>query len=118
MERLLNVLATTKYTEVYHEDKADQNYGAPHHFEVRCKGGEKLCNVDFQEGPIKEVGVNGVCNEDLIMMVMARLESFQDGPYACKDNQIAIDKLAEALMWLRKRTLKREVENKEGTSRV
>jgi hypothetical protein len=114
-------LLTTKYTKVYHEDKF--NYGAPHNFIV----GEAdtpddcitpLCSVHFQEGPIKECGVNGVCNEDLLAMVICRLEHFQKGQFSCRENALALTKLEEAMLWLRKRTMGREQRGVEGTNKV
>ena len=77
-----------------------------------------LAEINFQEGPIKECGVNGVCNEDLINMVLERLECFQNTEFKCRENAIAITKLEEALMWLRKRTIAREQRGVEGTHEV
>jgi len=37
----------------------------------------------FQNGPIGEVGVNGVTNEALLAIVADRLRGFQGGPTAC-----------------------------------
>jgi len=77
-----------------------------------------LGSISFQKGPIKEVGVNGVMNEDLIAMVIDRLQSFQESDYKCRENAVAITKLEEALMWLRKRTQDRENRGVEGTHTV
>ena len=57
-------------------------------------------------------------NEDLIVMVIDRLESFQDSEFKCRENAVAITKLQEALMWLRKRTEDREARGVEGTYQV
>ncbi|MEN1985888.1 hypothetical protein [Paenibacillus hubeiensis] len=114
--QLINGLVTTKYTEVFHEK--DYSFNAPHHFEVRSVEGGLLAEVNFQEGPIKEAGINGVMNEDLIAMVIARLEGFQNSDYRCRDNAMAITKLEESLLWLRKRTMSREVRGVEGTHTV
>lgn len=127
MEKLEHDLLTTKYTKVYHEKPEKMKFGAPHHFsvhEVQRSDSEleagalvrKLAEIHFQEGPIKENGVNGVCNEDLIGMVLCRLEYFQETAFNCRENAIAITKLEEALMWLRKRTLGREKRGVEGTN--
>jgi hypothetical protein len=117
MKKLTSDLITNKYTEVWHEEERDMKYNAPHHFQVRPTGDslDILSEVDFQEGPIKECGVNGVCNEDLIAMVICRLEHFQKSEFSCRENALAITKLEEALMWLRKRTIGREIRNVEGT---
>lgn len=114
MKKLEHDLLTSKYTEVYHEE--DFNFNAPHTFNYGiAETGELLGTIHFQEGPIKENGVNGVCNEDLIAMVICRLEHFQESEYACRENALAITKLEEALLWLRKRTMGREKRGVEGT---
>lgn len=110
-------LITQKYTQIKYE--SDFIYNAPHMFKVeRVEDGQTLCKVHFQEGPIKECGVNGVCGEDLIAMVIERLECFQETEFACKENEKALEKLQESLMWLRKRTSDREARNVEGTHQV
>jgi len=110
-------LITSKYTVVWHED--DFKFNAPHHFEiVDAKTGKDLVKIDMQEGPIKECGVNGCVNEDLITIVLKRLDCFQKSDYKCRENAIAITKLEEALMWLQKRTLDREARGVEGTGTV
>lgn len=117
-------LLTNKYTRIFHEDKDSWKYNAPHHFIVTGSNpssmyvGDQLCAIDFQEGPIKECGVNGVCNEDLINMVIIRLVCFQNSKFKCKENDMAITKLEEALLWLRKRTMSRESRGVEGTHEV
>lgn len=110
-------LLTNKYTRVLHEKEFKVN--APRHFEVYADAGQPVPylvgNVDFQEGAINESGVNGVMNEDLIAMVICRLEHFQETEFACYENDLAIVKLEEALLWLRKRTMGREQRGVEGT---
>jgi len=129
MKKVEHDLLTNKYTEVYHEPSEEMNYNAPHHFKViqSIPKNEKyfgnteyvepktLAEIHFQEGPIKECGVNGVCNEDLIAMVITRLEHFQKSEFACRENALAITKLEESLLWLRKRTMGRERRGVEGT---
>ena len=124
MTKLKHPLLTNKYTEVFHEDADQMQYNAPHNFKVtqalQQEGWPQaiLAEIHFQEGPIKECGVNGVCNEDLIAMVICRLEHFQKSEYASRDNAMAIMKLEEALLWLRKRTINREERGVEGTHEV
>ena len=119
-------LLTTKYTKVLEE--ADYKYNAPHTFNVikaqeetsEEHNGENLVlsEIHFQEGPIKECGVNGVTNEDLLVMVVRRLEGFQNSEFKCRENACAITKIEEALLWLRKRTMGRENRGVEGTNEV
>ena len=118
-------LLTTKYTEVLEEKEF--SFNAPHYFEVVRKldlntefnpSTDLLAKIHFQEGPINECGVNGVMNEDLLVMVIRRLESFQNSVFKCRENAMAITKLEEALLWLRKRTMGRESRGVEGTHKV
>ena len=69
----------------------------------------------FQNGPIKEVGVNGVTAEALIAICMDRLRGFQAGPYACDANHAALDHLSQALHYLQIRTRERIARGVEGT---
>ena len=69
----------------------------------------------FQNGPIKEAGVNGITHEVLLAICIDRLRSFQNGPYSCKANACALTHLEAALMWLQQRTLERMWRGVEGT---
>ena len=110
-------IGTKKYTRVIAMDVKEFN--ANHEYEIRpVDGGGLLGTVNFQKGPIKETGVNGCCNEDLIAMVLDRLQSFQSSEYNCRENALAITKLEEALFWLRARTDKREARGVEGTHAI
>lgn len=71
--------------------------------------------VLFQNGPIGEVGVNGVTHEALLAIVADRMRSFQAGPYACRENALALTKIEEAQMWMHSRTLARMRRGVEGT---
>ena len=122
--RNLNI-GSEKYTYVVVMDEPGAG-GANHQYEIIKTGegfglGSKptpLGVVNFQNGPIKEAGINGVMNEDLIAIVIDRMQGFQSGQYACRENAVALTKLEEALMWLRKRTQDREDRGVEGTSVV
>lgn len=70
----------------------------------------------FQNGPIKEAGVNGITQEALLAVVIDRLRSFQDGPFSCRENAIALTHCEEALMWLQRRTVERIKRGVEGTN--
>lgn len=128
MQELKSPLLTTKYTKVLHENQEDIKFNAPHHFIVvpalQARAYIKdvpdgvLAEINFQEGPIKECGVNGVANEDLLNMVICRLQGFQLSEFSCRENAIAITKIEEALLWLRKRTMGREERGVEGTHTV
>ncbi len=113
-------IGTRKYTEVDVLDERGQG-NANHEYRITTVVAPEqdtaiLGTVRFQNGPIKEVGVNGVMNEDLIAIVIDRMRGFQSGDFACRDNALALTKLEEALMWLRNRTNEREARGVEGTN--
>lgn len=71
--------------------------------------------VRFQNGPIKECGVNGITQEALLAIVIDRPRSFQAGPYASPLNYSALRSCEEALGDLQQRTLDRIARGVEGT---
>ena len=128
-------LASSDHTTLYAEK--DFKYNAPHTFAILesnlavektdevDEDGNLCCEAEgfatlihFQEGPIKEVGVYGVSNEDLIIMVVCRLDHFQNSAYKCEENAKAIEHLNAALDALSERTNKRNVRCVEGTSAI
>jgi len=74
--------------------------------------------VLFQNGPIKELGVNGTTHEALLAILIDRMRSFQAGQFSCRENAIALTHLEEALMWLQRRTIARIRRGVEGTHTV
>lgn len=94
--------ACHEYTITFDNANLDCGYGA--------------CVISFQNGPIQEVGVNGISNEALLAIVEDRLLGFQSGSFACRENAIALTKLQEAMMWLQKRTRDRIARGVEGTN--
>jgi len=74
--------------------------------------------VLFQNGPINEVGVNGVTQEVLLAIVADRLRSYQTEPYKCKENACALTHIEEAMHWLQQRTIARMRRSVEGTHNI
>lgn len=110
--RKVNV-GTNEYTEIYAID--EKEFNANHEYTVSAVNSTNdYAKVSFQKGPIKENGVNGCHNEDLIAIVIDRLECLNQGDFKCRENSIAITKLEEALMWLNKRTANRKARGVEG----
>ena len=75
----------------------------------------KILKIEFQDGPIKEAGCNGFTQEALLAVIIDRLRSFQAGPYACRENAIALTQIEQGLMWLHQRTRARLARGVEGT---
>jgi len=118
MKRKLEI-GTDKYTQVFAcDERGAGNANHAYSISTTKEPSIVLGVVAFQNGPIKESGVNGIMNEDLIAIVIDRLQGFQSGDYKCRENAIALTKLEESLLWLRKRTMDRERRNVEGTSVV
>lgn len=90
---------------------------ACHQYAITLPSGAST-RIDFQNGPIAEVGVNGLTHEALIAILIDRLEGFQSGPYASSDNAQALHHLMEAQRWLHNRTLARMARGVEGTHTV
>lgn len=70
----------------------------------------------IQDGPIKEVGVNGCQVDDVISWVRDRIEGFNK-LFPCRENALVITKLDEALLWLLKRKMDREERGVEGLNK-
>jgi hypothetical protein len=96
--------------------------GANHQYSIRWKNErdktEPHCFIGFQNGPIKEVGVNGVTQEALLAIVIDRLRSFQAGPFRCDSNRDALHYTELALTFLQDRTRARIARSVEGTNTV
>jgi hypothetical protein len=88
--------------------------GANHEYAVKLPSGEET-RISFQNGPINEVGVNGLTQEALIAIVVDRLRCFQAGPFSSRENALALTKLEEAQHWLHSRTRARMARGVEGT---
>lgn len=74
--------------------------------------------VMFQNGPIKEVGVNGVTDQSLAALLIDRLRGFQAGQYACDDNAEALGHLEAYMECSKRRTRARIARGVEGTHTV
>jgi hypothetical protein len=94
--------------------------GANHHYEIvlfdsdGAPTGQSI-NIVFQNGPIKETGVNGISNEALLAVLVDRMRGFQSGQFVGRENALALTKLEEAMLWLQKRTRDRTARGVEGT---
>jgi predicted secreted protein len=75
--------------------------------------GPQVTSIEFQNGPIKEAGVNGLTNEALLSILIHRTQVL-NSRFPCRENAIAITKMEEALMWFNKRTADRQARGVEG----
>ena len=92
--------------------------GAPTDYWIilpRPSGDPVVFDLRFQDGPIAEVGTNGVTHEALLAICIDRLQSFQRGPFSCRENALALTHLEDAMHWLNHRTRERVARGVEGT---
>ena len=73
--------------------------------------------IQFQKGPVGENGINGCQTEDLLTVVIDRLQGFQSGDFSCRENGLALFAALEALSWLSKRTADRVHRGVEGINK-
>lgn len=61
-------------------------------------------HINFQHGPHGEPGsVTGVTDAALLAVLIDRYRCFQAGPFACRENALALTKMEEALHWMKHR---------------
>lgn len=86
----------------------------PKHF-IYVRHDKNSLSFTIQNGPVKEVGVNG-CQVDEIIMAAYTILKGLNQKYPCRENSLALTKLDEALLWLLARRLDREARGVEGIS--
>ena len=78
----------------------DEGYGRP-------------SQLHFQNGPVREHGVNGVQIDDVLKVCLARLKMLNKS-FPCRENSLSITNLQLAIMWQQERTAKRTSQGVEG----
>lgn len=92
--------------------------GAYHNYEIyREDNHTKIADVHFQRGPrLDPDSIHGVLDTDLLEIVRHRLQMFQEGQYATRENACALTHIEEALMWMNKRVEDRAARGVLGTT--
>ena len=67
-------------------------------------GPRTIAWLSFQQGNPADVGRNGFFNEEALVAVQHRLKGFQNGPFKCPENEVAIEFIQKALDALDART--------------
>ena len=78
----------------------------------------KTIQLEFQRGPAKIDGVNGITNEALLAILAHRIRALNTGPFSCRENSLALTKIEEATHWLEARTKDRVARSVEGESKA
>lgn len=75
-----------------------------------------LAQVQFQDGARTDPdAIAGVLETDLLEIVRHRLQCFQAGEFATRENALALTHIEEALLWLSKRVADRKERKVLGT---
>ena len=124
MEKINTIQKRNKLNEVYRTGNAGPG-GAYHTYKIEsvkpyCIPGigtsRDLGTIRFQEGPRNIEGSNlGVAMVDLLEIVRDQLICFQSGDFACRENEMALRHVEEALLWLNKRVEDRAERGVLGT---
>lgn len=115
MEKLNTIQKREKLNDVFTIDEKG-NGGANHEYLISIDRGlhiPKETKIQFQNGARKlEGSIHGVIDTDLLEIVHHRLQCFQNGEFATKENANALLHIEEALMWMNRRVedrIEREV---------
>ena len=100
---------------VSHEQQEGQAT-AGHRYEFR-HGEVEIGGLNFQFGPVKQVGVNGVQTEGVLSALIDRTQVL-DAAFQCDENKEAIAHLEEALHLFNKRTADRRARQVEGLAKA
>lgn len=120
MIKLENELINSKYTKIFHEKEYKI---APSNFLIEkysCVDCDKLTSaiINFQDGQIKDGNINGVFDEDLIAVIIKRLECMQNSKYKCSENAFALIKLEEAFMALKTKSSETKIRGVLNTHNI
>lgn len=115
MEKLnLRIQRNNNLNDVYYEDEVGPGNGR-HNYEIR-RDGKVIATIQFQNGPRNiEGSIPGVTEADLLEIVRHRLQCFQSGEFATRENALALTLIEEALMWNNKRVEDRAEKGTLGT---
>jgi hypothetical protein len=90
----------------------DRGGGCPPYAQI-LRGGKQFGSILFQNG-VEPLEINGTTNEQVIELLLQRLRRFNEGPFRCRENSLAITHLEEARFWLWERTRVRQEQAVEG----
>ena len=121
MTKLSTIQKREKLNEVFTTD--DRGNGGAHHeylirsVEVVEAGYDVYARVIFQNGARKlDTSTHGILDTDFLEIVRHRLQCFQQGEFATRENAIALTHIEEALLWMNKRVDDRIERNVLGTN--
>jgi hypothetical protein len=121
MEKLSTIQKREKLNDVFAVD--EKGNGGAHHQYLIAGGDDGTGNylvydhINFQNGARKlPDSIHGILDTDLLEIVRHRLQCFQEGEFATRQNAIALTHIEEALMWMNRRVEDRIERNVLGTN--
>lgn len=105
----MKTISTNSPTSIAAVDEQDPKAGGAHHsYAIQFGGPKDVCRIQFQHGPRGVDGsVPGVYTDDLLAIVQNQLEEFEAGPFACMENDVALQKIRAAREVLAMRVARR-----------
>ena len=97
------------------------NGGAHHLYEItgEINGKQFSTFIQFQDGARNlPDSTRGIIDADLLEIVRHRLQCFQQGEFATRENALALTHIEEALMWMNRRVEDRIERQVLGTDKV
>ena len=118
MEKLSTIQKRENLNDVFICDEAG-NGGANHKYLISSadESADVYAVIQFQNGARKlPESIHGVLDTDLLEIVRHRLQAFQKGQFATRENAVALTHIEEALLWMNKRVEDRIERNVLGTN--
>lgn len=102
---------TSEYLEVF--AGPDGAGGVPHFYKVCTSGADGkptyvVAQIQLQEGHPGEIGVNGIGNQTLMLILHDFLKKANAGEFACRENSVQLTKIEEAMQWSKQREFDRK----------
>ena len=120
--KVANMADLAKNNPEFYEESGQMNWKwfekniRPTHF-VMVRPDVNSITFTLQNGPIKEVGVNG-CQVDTMIEAAKLIVEELNKKFPCDENDMVISKLEAALDWSAKRKANREARGVEGLSKA
>ena len=115
----MRALPTNAPTNVAVIDERDPNAGgASHQSGIHWGGPRDVTRIGFQHGPRGDAkSTPGLFDDDLLAILEDRLICFQSGPFACEENEQALNGIRHARFHLGQRVAKRIAQGVLGESK-
>lgn len=117
MKKLNTIQKREKLNDIFAIDKCGPG-GAHHDYGIyKAEDAEEpVACIQFQCGARKNIeSRHGILDTDLLEIVRHRLQCFQAGEFATRENACALTHIEEALMWMNRRVEDRIERNVLGT---